>query len=419
MATPNIVPRATGEGGLGTSAKKWGDVYANNVNGTAWTTVTNFVASKAAASGLASLDSGSLVVQNPANATATATASKIPIADAAGTLNSWVGPVSDNLIIDGNFDFWLEGTSQTSSGYGSDTMWNNSQTTSTKTHSRQSFAVGETEGFDAPAKYYSRTVVTTGNTSGSSCTKRQSIEDVRTIAGRTVTLSFWAKADTNRNIAIEFYQYFGTGGSPSAAVAGIGAQKFAITSTWAKYTATIEIPSISGKTIGSDENSRHNFHIWLDAGSDLNSRTASLGCQSGTFDLAQIKLEYGSTYTKFRAPDLTEELKRINRYYFSGYVSGQTPGQSNAVDLYSATAASTTNFQGISAFFLPVVMRTTPTTTVYSSITGTAARAYSYNASADVVVANYTTDRMIKVYSSGTFTAGHLYGLQLVADARL
>ena len=42
------------------------------------------------ASGLATLNGSSLVVQNPANATATATASKIPIADGAGLLDSWV-----------------------------------------------------------------------------------------------------------------------------------------------------------------------------------------------------------------------------------------------------------------------------------------------------------------------------------------
>uniref|UniRef100_A0A6H1Z9E1 C1q domain-containing protein n=1 Tax=viral metagenome TaxID=1070528 RepID=A0A6H1Z9E1_9ZZZZ len=45
---------------------------------------------KAAASGLASLNASSLVVQNPANATAIPTASKIPIADADGKLNAWV-----------------------------------------------------------------------------------------------------------------------------------------------------------------------------------------------------------------------------------------------------------------------------------------------------------------------------------------
>ena len=43
-----------------------------------------------AASGIASLNADSLVVQNPANATATKTASKIPIADGSGYLNTWI-----------------------------------------------------------------------------------------------------------------------------------------------------------------------------------------------------------------------------------------------------------------------------------------------------------------------------------------
>lgn len=46
MATKNIVPRATGEGSLGTSAKKWGMVNAGTVNADALslggTTVTDF-----------------------------------------------------------------------------------------------------------------------------------------------------------------------------------------------------------------------------------------------------------------------------------------------------------------------------------------------------------------------------------------
>lgn len=55
-----------------------------------------FMASKAAASGLASLDSSSKVVQNPANATATPTASKIPIADESGKLDGWVTDIIDD-----------------------------------------------------------------------------------------------------------------------------------------------------------------------------------------------------------------------------------------------------------------------------------------------------------------------------------
>lgn len=38
MATPNIVPQATGEGSIGTTAKKWADVQANKINGKELTT---------------------------------------------------------------------------------------------------------------------------------------------------------------------------------------------------------------------------------------------------------------------------------------------------------------------------------------------------------------------------------------------
>ncbi|MHB0922625.1 MAG: hypothetical protein ACYC3H_01500 [Bellilinea sp.] len=62
----------------------------SNIGTNTHATLDAFVASKAAASGLASLNASSLVVQNPANATATPTASKIPIADASGKLDGWV-----------------------------------------------------------------------------------------------------------------------------------------------------------------------------------------------------------------------------------------------------------------------------------------------------------------------------------------
>jgi len=49
------------------------------------------------ASGLATLDGSSTVVQNPANATSTSTASKIPIADGSGKLNTWIDTTTLSL----------------------------------------------------------------------------------------------------------------------------------------------------------------------------------------------------------------------------------------------------------------------------------------------------------------------------------
>ena len=51
-------------------------------------------ANKGVASGYASLDGSVKVVENPANATATPTASKIPIADGSGKVDGWVSSAS-------------------------------------------------------------------------------------------------------------------------------------------------------------------------------------------------------------------------------------------------------------------------------------------------------------------------------------
>lgn len=70
--------------------------YVYDANGTVWVTYIP-LAQKAAASGVASLDGSSKVVQDPANATATPTASKIPIADGGGKLaNGWLNTGSGN-----------------------------------------------------------------------------------------------------------------------------------------------------------------------------------------------------------------------------------------------------------------------------------------------------------------------------------
>jgi hypothetical protein len=57
--------------------------------------INDLISSRGAASGIATLDTNIKVIQNPANATATPTASKIPIADANGKLDGWIsGPYS-------------------------------------------------------------------------------------------------------------------------------------------------------------------------------------------------------------------------------------------------------------------------------------------------------------------------------------
>ncbi len=222
-----------------------------------------------------------------------------------------------NKIIDGNFDLWNQATSQTSTGYGSSDMWKHDHAGSTKTTSRQAFTLGQTDVPGNP-EYYCRTVVTSVAGAGNFAIAYQRIEDVKTLSGKTATLTFWAKADSAKNIAVELTQGFGTGGSPSALVSGISSQLVALTTSWQKFSVTIAIPSVSGKTLGSGGNDYLQSAFWFDSGSDWNTRTDSLGQQSGTFDIARVSLVEGDATAEddpFPVYDKAIEAIRVCRYY--------------------------------------------------------------------------------------------------------
>lgn len=231
-----------------------------------------------------------------------------------------------NYIINGGFDYWNYATSQTTSGYGSDDRWSNGNSGSTKTHSLENTTDTERALFNSSK--FSRTVVTSVAGVNNHAYKMQSIENVTKLAGKTVTISFWAKADIAKNIAIELQQGFGTGGVPSAGVTGIGSQLVALTSTWQKKTITVTIPSIVGKTLGTDgvHTSMTNFRFWFDAGSSFATNSANLGQQAGTFDIAEVKLEEGSVATPWTPyeGEFGGEVQACQRYYEVLVLTGST-----------------------------------------------------------------------------------------------
>jgi hypothetical protein len=225
------------------------------------------------------------------------------------------GPLAGmrNAIINGNFDIWQRGTSFTGSDYGAD-RWSSSRFGSTHTVTRQAFTLGQTDVPGEPT-FYHRTVVSSVAGAGNFSLLQQKLEDVRTFAGQQVTVSFWAKVDATKNISVEFAQSFGAGGSPSASVTGVDVAKVSIGTIWQKVTVTATIPSITAKTLGTDGNSFINLVIWFDAGSDFNSRTDTLGQQSGTFDIAQVQIEAGPVATPFERRPIGTELALCQRYF--------------------------------------------------------------------------------------------------------
>lgn len=264
-----------------------------------------------------------------------------------------------NKLINGGFDIWQRGTSQTTSGYGSDDRWLNGHAGSTKTSSRQTFTLGQTDVPGNPT-YFARTVVTLAGSPATSdyVLKRQNIEYVKTLAGQTATLSFWAKADAPKNMAVEFCQVFGTGGSPSAQINSISVTTFALTSSWKYFTATVNLPSISGKTLGTNGDDYVQMNFWLSAGADFNSRNNSVGQQAGTFDMANVQLEAGPQATPFEQRPVSTELSLCERYF----------ALQSAAMLNGSYASGTDRFySGL------LIFRTIPRATpVYAVFSGTA-----------------------------------------------
>jgi hypothetical protein len=224
-----------------------------------------------------------------------------------------------NAIINGNFDIWQRATSQTSVGYGSADRWKTwfTGTSVTLSVSQQAFALGQTAVPNEP-EFFMRNTFASGSDVSTIAQTYQQIEDVRTFAGQTITLSFWAKSSTSLDMALEIQQNFGSGGTPSDPVYATP-EKISLTTSWVKYTMTRTLGSVSGKTIGTDDNDSLIAVFTFTAGSDNDARTDTLGLQTGTIDIAQVQVEKGSEATNFERRHIADELALCHRYYQTLY----------------------------------------------------------------------------------------------------
>jgi len=233
-----------------------------------------------------------------------------------------------NKIINGNFLVLQRGTSATStSGYQSADRWLISSSNNVPVLRRSTIDTSAIPGNDSP--YCLRINTTADSNAADYQIVSQRIESARTLAGQTATLTFWSYCTTDLDIAVSFRQAFGTGGSPSASVDFNGdIKKFDMTAGWTFHTVVVNIPSVSGKTFGSNSDDYLSVMFWFSAGSNHNTATDSLGQQTGQFYIANVQLEAGGVFSSFEHRPASIEQTLCERYYWRrnfGQLNGSGP----------------------------------------------------------------------------------------------
>jgi len=252
-------------------------------------------------------------------------------------------PLSHNYIINGAFDIWQRGDtfSQATEAFGADRYYHQASGAS-YTITRQPFSAGDLEvaGF-GQAEYFYRATVTTNDNFFIPIAQR--IEDVRTLAGETATLSFWAKGTNpgGGQVFTRVAQVFGSGGSSSTLPLSTG---FTLTSSWQRFEFTFDIDSLSGKTIEDG-----NYLSWFI------STLGDTSTDAWELDIWGVQLEAGSIATPFKrnANNIQGELAACQRYY-----------QFCEPERLFGISNSTTS--GLLNGYLPTTMRASPTVTLRS-----------------------------------------------------
>lgn len=214
-----------------------------------------------------------------------------------------------NKIINGNFTVWQRGTSLASAFWLADRwQWTANGSGGVAETSRQLFTPGQTAVPGEPA-HFLRVGFTTARTGQTFNVLRQKIESVRTLAGKTATLTFYAlSSEGDFTLTTILQQNFGSGDSPSSTVT-IEAGSHTISNGWQRFNVVLSIPSIAGKTIGSDGNDALDLQFGLPVNSTARLRIARVSLVEG---------DASADPDPFASRHPAQELALCQRYFWRG-----------------------------------------------------------------------------------------------------
>jgi hypothetical protein len=350
-----------------------------------------------------------------------------------------------NLVINGNFDIWQRRTTTTDNlGQGhrcadrwqvGNNIFQQPGVTGNSTYSRRMCEGNELSNFQA--KYYHRTQNNNVSLNGLNLNTQtninygvlaiQTIENAAQVLGKTVTLSFWARASVPTKIVSESQIYDGFA-TPTIC------KTFDLTTQWQKFVHTYKMPTYEqvlnagySSTVDTTSTTPVISYIgaanmpplsswlfqvdlkpywslggWRQTGNasvrppgfegteqslaDMQAMNNSL-ITNGYYDIAQIQLELGDKATAFEHRPIGIELALCQRYYFNSYYGSGFPVGTNLLSAYNQgawpiqqqqndggysvdgwrTSSTIRSTRGINAFFeWPVTMRAKPVVTVYS-----------------------------------------------------
>lgn len=321
-----------------------------------------------------------------------------------------------NKVINGTYQFWQRGlsfTNPSSNSYIAD-RWlvEYNGTPGSFSYSRQSFSAGELEGHGLYSKYFLRYNCTSAY-SGQTINKlKQRIENVRSLAGRNITFSFYAKASSNVVISTGASQYLGPSGSGSPTT--ISDQNHSLTTNWARYSHSFQFSSLNGMTIddvvspGSNSYSEIKFNL---------PNNAAI-----TIDFAYVQVEVGTSKSYFDFRDAYVEMKMCQRYFEKSYNLDVSPGTVTAIgNLQTVAVAVAISGVVFTRSFL-VRKRSIPTITIYNPGTGAVGSIRNTNNSNNIAAsANDIGESTLNISNTSAtgVQANQIHTVHFTADSEL
>ena len=275
------------------------------------------------------------------------------VADSAATtgLRYSATPSASNPVLNSTMQVAQRGTSFTAAGYSLDRWYMNGAVNMTV--SRQ--ATGDTTNLPF-IQYCARVARNVSSTSTADREFTQSFESVNSIpfAGKTVTVSFYARKGANYSStsnALSFILISGTGTDQNRGTGAYTGEAYpasvtaTLTTTWQRFTAT--------GTVAATATELATYFV--------NTPVGTAGA-ADYFEITGVQLDVGSVALPFRtyAATIQGELAACQRYYY----------RINATNTFSSyclgTAASATTGNFLPQH--PVQMRTAPTSIDFSTL---------------------------------------------------